>query len=85
MADDPWDDCATAVERHDYLARAREVYWYRHPACGAHGGRYGAGVATCLLNPGHSGKHYGNGFDDFGPKNPVTWAAAVSGPKNEED
>ena len=53
-----------------YEARAREVYWnHSTPACRAKGPDH----AVCLLEPGHEGRHYGNGYDTWGPKNPFEW------------
>lgn len=43
--------------------RAKAVYWDREVACNAKGPT----KAQCLHEPGHSGNHEGNGFDDYGP------------------
>lgn len=64
---------AMHVHPADYRTRAQAVYWDRDTeACRAKG----RGKAECLLTPGHFGPHLGNGFDDYGPTNPIEWAAA---------
>lgn len=55
---------------HDYTLRAQAVYWNPDtPACRARGERH----AECLLNPGHAGDHYGNGYDEYGPLGAHRW------------
>lgn len=65
-----WDRCPETLPRFVYDARARSVYWNRDfPACRAKG----RSNAECLLDPGHAGDHYGNGFDTYGPVGPRRW------------
>ena len=70
-ADEPLSDAIQPYWRnHPYKNRAREVYWNKStPACRAKG----PSKATCLLPPEHDGPHYGNGFDEWGPKGRTWW------------
>lgn len=69
----PSEDIAPYWDFSAYHARAQAVYWNPStPACRARGGPH---KAMCLLPPGHGGGlHYGNGFDEFGPKGAAWWA-----------
>lgn len=76
MATDPivvhWDHCPGRIPMPVYRERAQQVYWNkRFPACRAGGPRN----AECLLDPGHEGPHYGNGFDTYGPIGATRWPA----------
>lgn len=71
----PWATAARALGQPEssYRKRAKDAYW--RPAtvesCDARGPRDGA---TCLLDPDHrGGQHFGNGFDQWGPKGPYAW------------
>lgn len=67
-----WVTDTIRVYKFDYEARARAVYWKprKVEACLERGG---PDKAQCLLSPKHDGPHYGNGFDEWGPKGPVEW------------
>jgi hypothetical protein len=55
---------------HAYRSRAEQVYWHKDfAACRAKGPH----KAECLLDPGHEGPHYGNGFDTYGPRGATSW------------
>lgn len=59
-----------------YDLRAEAVHWDKAPACGA---RLGRDNVTCIREPGHDGRHAGNGFDEFGPLNPCEWSERDNG------
>lgn len=66
----PSDAIAPYWRDHAYDNRARAVYWNKAtPACRG----TGPSKATCLLPPEHDGPHYGNGFDEWGPKGRIWW------------
>ncbi len=65
-----WDHAPVEYPHHIYGDRAKQVYWDSDfPACRAGGPHH----AICLLNPGHPGDHFGNGYDDFGPLGATHW------------
>lgn len=67
---DLWDQSPRVFPRHVYSDRAKQVYWNdAFPACRAKGPNH----SVCLLNIGHTGDHYGNGYDDYGPMGPGPW------------
>lgn len=60
------------VSGNAYRERAHAVYWNKGTrACRAKGPQ----KATCLLDPKHEGDHYGNGYDEWGPKGAISWEA----------
>lgn len=69
----PWLDADTAhaLPDADYHYRARVVYRETTPACRAKGGPL---HASCMLQPGHDGDHYGSGYDEGGPKPALRWS-----------
>jgi hypothetical protein len=65
-----WDVCPSEHPQYAYESRAKAVYWNKDfPACRAKGPDH----AECLLNPGHAGDHYGNGYDEWGPDGAFSW------------
>jgi hypothetical protein len=64
------DDLDGYLNWFKYQNRAKAVYWNRSAsACRAKG----PSKAECLLEPNHSGPHFGNGFDQWGPRSPIHW------------
>jgi hypothetical protein len=71
VSGDFWDRVPDEYPAPLYSARARQVYWNKSfPACRAKGPSH----AECLLNPRHEGtRHFGNGFDNYGPRGATWW------------